>query len=152
MQARALGAIRACRTPRLGGFTGHCPRCGHEQRICHACRNRHCPLCQDHKRREWIEALSRQLLPVPYFHVVVTVAEELNAVIRYNRALLYDLLFRESAGALKQFGRDPRWLGGEIGLIGVLHTWGQMLQFHPHIHYIVPQGGIDGQGRWIEPK
>ena len=92
------------------------------------------------------------MLPVPYFHVVVTVAEELNTVIRYNRALLYDLLFRESAGALKQFGRDPRWLGGEIGLIGVLHTWGQMLQFHPHIHYIVPQGGIDAQGRWIEPK
>ena len=116
-----------------------------------SCRNRHCPKCQGNARAKWLAARSAELLPVPYFHIVFTLPHELSALVLQNKRLLYDLLFRTSAATLLELARDPKHLGADIGFLGVLHTWGQNLEHHPHVHYIVPAGGLALDGsRWID--
>ena len=151
-QRQAAWCLQACRTPRLGGREFACRKCGSRHPVYHSCRNRHCPLCQRAESHRWLERQEARLLPVGYFHVVFTVASELHLVFQYNRKLLYGLLLRVSAKVLQRFAADPQWLGAQLGMVGILHTWGQQLVFHPHAHWIVPQGGIDAQGRWVRPR
>jgi hypothetical protein len=151
-QRRAAWSIQACRTPALGEDQWDCERCEKVHTVYHSCGNRHCPICQASRSYDWLERQQAHLLPVPYFHVVFSVASELNLVMLYNRKLLFQEFFAQSSATLQDFARDPRWLGAQLGFLGVLHTWGQTQVFHPHIHYIVPQGGIDAEGRWVRPK
>jgi hypothetical protein len=147
---KVLDAIVRCRTSTLGGHRGQCVRCGHQAISYNSCRNRHCPKCQGNARLKWLQARSAELLPVPYFHVVFTLPHELSALALGNKRIIYDLLYRTSAEALLELARDPKHLGAEIGFLGVLHTWGQNLQHHPHIHYIVPAGGLATDGsQWM---
>jgi hypothetical protein len=148
---KVLDAIVRCRTAVLGGHLDKCVRCGHQAISFNSCRNRHCPKCQGNARAKWLVARSAELLPVPYFHVVFTLPHELSALVLQNKRLLYDLLYRTSAATMLELARDPRHLGGDIGFLGVLHTWGQNLDHHPHVHYIVPAGGLALDGsRWID--
>jgi hypothetical protein len=148
---KVLDAIVRCRTAALGGHLDQCVRCGHQAISFNSCRSRHCPKCQGNARAKWLAARSAELLPVPYFHVVFTLPHELSALALQNKRLLYDLLFRASAASLLELARDPRHLEADIGFLGVLHTWGQNLQHHPHVHYIVPAGGLAPDGsRWID--
>ena len=148
---KVLDAIVRCRTAALGGHRDKCVRCGHLTASYNSCRNRHCPKCQGNVRAKWLAARSAELLPVPYFHIVFTLPHELSALVLQNKRLLYDLLFRASAASLLELARDPKHLGADIGFLGVLHTWGQNLQVHPHVHYIVPAGGLAPDGsRWID--
>ena len=135
---KVLDAIVRCRTAALGGHLDQCVRCGHQAVSYNSCRDRHCPRCQGNARARWLAARSSELLPVPYFHIVFTLPHEFSALILQNKRLLYDLLFRTSAASLLELARDPKHLGADIGFLGVLHTWGQNLQHHPHVHYIVP--------------
>lgn len=151
-QRKTAWSIQVCRTPALGGGDYACDRCPERHRFYHSCRNRHCPVCQGARSFAWLEARQGRLLPVPYFHVVFTIPAGLHGVFAWNRALLYDLLFSKSAGTLHTFAADRKWLGAQLGFFGVLHTWGQTLVFHPHIHFVVPQGGLDKEGRWVHPK
>ncbi len=147
---KVLDAIVRCRTAALGGHRDQCVRCGHQAISYNSCRNRHCPRCQGNARSRWLAERRAELLPVSYFHIVFTLPHELSALALQNKRLLYDLLFRASAATLLELARDPKHLGAEIGFLGVLHTWGQNLQHHPHIHYIVPAGGLAPDGsRWI---
>ena len=151
MHRKVLDAIVRCRTAALGGHLDQCTRCGHQAVSYNSCRNRHCPKCQGNARAKWLAARSDELLPVPYFHIVFTLPHELSALTLQNKRLLYDLLFRTGAATMLELARDPRHLGAEIGFLGVLHTWGQNLQHHPHVHYIVPAGGLAPDGsRWID--
>ncbi len=148
---KVLDAIVRCRTAALGGHLDKCTRCGHQAISFNSCRNRHCPKCQGNARAKWLAARSAELLPVPYFHIVFTLPHELCSLILQNKQLLYDLLFRTSAASLLELARDPQHLGADIGFLGLLHTWGQNLQIHPHVHYIVPAGGLALDGsRWID--
>jgi len=153
-QWKAVNAILLCRTPAMGGEQHRCDngQCGHEEKRYHSCRNRHCPICQGDRARAWIEKQVAKLLPVHYFHVVFTIPEELHTVFRYNKARCYDLLFRIGAETLQDFFANPKHVGARGGFVGVLHTWGQLLQYHPHIHWIVPNGGVDAEGEWVVPK
>ena len=130
-QRRTLEAIRRCRTQEMGGHIDQCNCCDKLHISYNSCRNRHCPTCQGHKREEWISARSRELLPVPYFHVVFTVPKELNSLFMYHPKQMYNLLFKASWATLQQFGDNPKHLGAKLGMIGVLHTWGQNLSLHP---------------------
>jgi hypothetical protein len=147
---RVLRALEICRTATLGGHTDACDACGHTRISYNSCRNRHCPKCQALARAEWLEARQADLLPVPYFHVVFTLPEPVAAIALQNQRVVYDILFRTAAATLKTIAADPRHLGAEIGFIAVLHTWGQTLMHHPHLHCVVPGGGMspDGQ-RWV---
>jgi hypothetical protein len=148
---KVLDAIVRCRTAALGGHLDKCARCGYRAVSYNSCRSRHCPKCQANARAKWLAARSAELLPVPYFHVVFTLPHELSTLILQNKRLLYDLLFRTSAATMLELARDPRHLGADIGFLGVLHSWGQNLEHHPHVHYIVPAGGLALDGsRWIE--
>jgi hypothetical protein len=148
---KVLDAIVRCRTAALGGHLDKCTRCGHRAVSYNSCRSRHCPKCQGNARAKWLAARSAELLPVPYFHVVFTLPHELSALILQNKRLLYDLLYRTSAATILELARDPRHLGADIGFLGVLHTWGQNLEHHPHVHYIVPAGGLALDGsRWVD--
>jgi hypothetical protein len=148
---KVLDAIVRCRTAALGGHLDQCRSCGHQAISYNSCRNRHCPRCQGNARARWLAARSAELLPVPYFHIVFTLPHEFSALILQNKRLLYDLLFRTSAATLLEAARDPRYFGADIGFLGMLHTWGQNLQHHAHIHYIVPAGGLSLDGsRWID--
>jgi hypothetical protein len=148
---KVLDAIVRCRTAALGGHLDQCVRCGHQAISYNSCRNRHCPRCQGNARARWLAARSAELLPVPYFHIVFTLPHEFSALILQNKRLLYDLLFRTSAATLLEAARDTRYFGAEIGFLGVLHSWGQNLEHHAHIHYIVPAGGLSLDGsRWID--
>lgn len=149
---KALRAIVRCKTPALGGHEYQCERCGARHHIYHGCRNRHCPQCQGIKTLQWLEKQQAKLLPIDYYQAVFTVASELWLLLAYNRRLLYGLLFAISSSTLQAFAADPRWLGAKLGLTGVLHTWGQQLAFHPHIHFIVTGGGVDSAGRWVWPR
>jgi hypothetical protein len=142
--AKVLQRIKNCRTAALGYHVYQCTdeNCGHIKYQYHSCRDRHCPNCGAVKKQEWIEARSRELLPVKYYHVVFTLPHELNSMIMGHRKLLFKLLFDASAQTLLTFAKDPRYLGAPPGIISVLHTWGQQLSFHPHIHCIVSGGGI----------
>ena len=139
---RVISAICLCRTGQLGGHLEKCGSCGHRRFFYNSCRNRHCPKCQWSARTEWLDKRRSELLDCPYFHVVFTLPGELNELVLYNRGALLHALFQASAATLKQIAADPRHLGAAVGFLSVLHTWGQRLQFHPHVHCIVPGGGL----------
>jgi hypothetical protein len=150
-QLKVLRAIERCRTAALGGHRDRCLDCGHQTAISYnSCRNRHCPKCQTNAREKWLANRQRELLPVCYFHMVFSVPHALVPLIWQNKKILFSLLFEASAATLLEVAADPRHLGAEIGFLSILHTWGQTLQRHPHIHCVVPGGGLSpGHGRWI---
>jgi len=149
-QWRVMSAIEVCRTAVLGGHLERCDQCGYERNAFNSCRDRHCPKCQCLARAQWIENRQSELLEVPYFHVVFTVPEEIAAIAYQNNEVVYGILFQAAAETLKTIAADPKHLGAEIGFFAVLHTWGQNLQFHPHLHCVVPGGGLSPDGeRWV---
>jgi hypothetical protein len=149
-QLRVMRAIEVCRTAALGGHVEQCSQCSHLRIAYNSCRNRHCPKCQNTERLRWLQCRTAELLPVPYFHVVFTLPAEVAAIAFYNQKLIYGTLFRIAAQTLLTIARDPKHLGAEIGFFAILHTWGQNLLFHPHLHCVVPGGGLslDGQS-WV---
>jgi hypothetical protein len=153
-QKRVFSDIQACRTAALGGHVRACDHCKHQEISYNSCRNRHCPKCQARARAEWLKQREAELLPIPYFHVVFTLPAELAALALQNKRLLYGLLFETASETLMQVAANPRHLGaGEIGLLAVLHTWGQNLMHHPHLHCVVSGGGLSADGaRWIASK
>jgi hypothetical protein len=151
-QLKVLRALAGCRTPELGGSAMVCSDCGSIHYVMHSCRNRHCPRCQGIDKELWVEARKQELLPVKYFHVVFTVPHDLLELFRFNRKVMYDLLFEKSWETLCLFSKDPKLLGAQPGAIAILHTWDQQLRFHPHVHLIVPAGGIDKNGKWKNSK
>jgi hypothetical protein len=152
-QLRVMRAIEVCRTATLGGHIDECDTCGAIRVSYNSCRNRHCPKCQFLKKEQWLDARSKDLLPIPYFHVVFTIPAELNPLALRNRKTLYSILFRSASQTLKDVARDSKHLGAQIGFIGILHTWGQNLMDHPHIHCIVSGGGLsDDAQRWIPSR
>ncbi|MGA9464373.1 MAG: IS91 family transposase [Terracidiphilus sp.] len=152
-QLSALRAITACRTAALGGHLDSCSRCDLQAISYNSCRNRHCPKCQAQARQRWLARREQDLLPVPYFHVVFTLPHALNPLCQRYPRLLYDLLFRASAQTMLEVAADPKHLGARIGFLSILHTWGQNLRLHPHLHCVIPAGGFDpGYSRWVHPK
>ena len=150
---RVLHDIASCRTAALGGHVDRCDACGYERISYNSCRNRHCPKCGSLAKEKWLRARKKELLPVAYFHVVFTLPDDLNALILINQRVMYALLFKAAAETLLHLGRDKKHLGAELGLIAVLHTWGQNLMDHPHVHCIVPGGGLSQDGmRWIASR
>ena len=154
LHRRVLFAIVHCRTAVLGGHRDRCSGCGHIVAISYnSCRNRHCPRCLSNARRKWLSARQRELLNVPYVHLVFTLPHRLAPLVLHNKKLLYSLLFRASAATLLEIAADPKHLGAEIGFFSVLHTWGQNLMFHPHTHCVIPAGGLSQDHKtWIHPK
>lgn len=149
-QLRVMSAIEACRTAALGGHVERCEDCAHTRVAYNSCRNRHCPKCQGRAAAEWLIAREAELLPVPYFHIVFTLPAALGAIAYQNKAAVYGLLFTAAAEALTTIAADPKHLGAAIGVTAVLHTWGQNLDHHPHVHCIVPGGGISlDRSRWV---
>lgn len=142
-QLRTLSAIKNCRTPAMGGRIEQCDACVKQHLFYNSCRNRHCPSCQGHKREEWIKAREAELLPVPYYHVVFTIPSELNTLALHKPKELYSILFKSAWATLMQFGKTE---GLQLGMISILHTWGQNLSLHPHLHCIVPSLGVDNKG------
>jgi hypothetical protein len=152
-QLKIMSAIEHCRTAALGGHVEACTDCGHWRIAYNSCRNRHCPRCQGAAARSWLEAREADLLPVGYFHVVFTLPAEVAAIAFHNKALVYDLLFKAAADTMLTIAADPKHLGARIGITAVLHTWGSALTHHPHIHMIVPGGGISCDGtRWVSAR
>jgi len=151
---RVLHAIEHCRTAALGGHLDRCSECGYQSDISYnSCGNRHCPKCLTHARDLWLAERSKELLPVGYFHVVFTLPHELSWLALQNKKVVYDLLFRASAASLLEVAQDPQHLGAEIGFLSVLHTWGQNLQAHPHIHCVIPAGGLSlDHQHWVHPR
>jgi len=152
VQHRALRAIEACRTAALGGEIAQCSHCGATHYRYHSCRNRHCPKCQTLAKERWLAARRSELLPVPYFHLVFTLPHELNALAQGNPRVIYGLLFAAAAETLLEFGRNPRWLGGEIAATLLLHTWSQTLAQHLHLHALVAGGALGPEGQWLHPR
>jgi predicted Zn-ribbon and HTH transcriptional regulator len=149
-QLKVMSAIEACRTEALGGHVAACTKCGHQHIAYNSCKNRHCPKCQGPVARDWMAARAEDLLPVEYFHVVFTLPAEIARVAYWNKREVYGLLFRASAETVSTIAADLRHLGANIGMTSVLHTWGSALTHHPHIHMIVPGGGLSADGdRWI---
>jgi hypothetical protein len=149
-QKRVLRAIGRCRTAALGGHVEECDRCGHQRVAYNSCGNRHCPKCQSLARAKWLDKRQSELLPVEYFHVVFTLPEPLAALALQNKRLLYGVLFRAAAESLLSIAADPKRLGARIGFFAILHTWGQTLTHHPHLHCVVPGGGLAPDGRtWV---
>jgi hypothetical protein len=153
LHLRILFAIEHCRTAVLGGHLDRCRQCGFEATSFNSCRSRHCPKCQTNARNQWLAARGQELLPVKYVHVVFTIPHELSWLALHNKKIVYDLLFHASAATLLEIAADPKHLGAEIGFLSVLHTWGQNLQIHPHIHCVIPSGGLStDHQRWIHPR
>jgi hypothetical protein len=152
VQYRALRAIAACRTEALGGHLAQCDACGTQRYCYHSCRNRHCPKCQTLAKERWLAARRAELLPVPYFHLVFTLPHQLNALAQGNPRAIYRLLFQATADTLLEFGANPRWLGGQIAATLVLHTWGQNLGQHLHLHALVSAGALHADGHWIHAR
>ena len=153
LHLRVLYAIEYCRTATLGGHLDRCSQCGHEAISYNSCRNRHCPKCQTNACDKWLAERSKELLPVSYFHAVFTLPHELSWLALQNKAVVYDLLFRTSTATLLEVARDPKHLGAEIGFLSVLHTWGQNLLHHPHIHCVIPSGGLSlDHQHWVHPR
>jgi len=149
-QRRVMSAIEQCRTAALGGHVEECDACGHQRIAYNSCRNRHCPKCQSLARAQWLSDRQVELLPVAYFHVVFTVPQEVAAIAYQNKEVVYNILFQATAQTLRTIGADSKHLGAEIGFIAILHTWGQNLLHHPHLHCVVPGGGISADGqRWV---
>lgn len=151
-QLKVMSAIETCRTAALGGHVEACADCGHQRIAYNSCRNRHCPRCQGAAARTWLEAQETHLLPVGYFHVVFTLPAEIADIAFHNKALVYDLLFKAASQTMLTIAADPRHLGARIGITAVLHTWGSAMTHHPHIHMIVPGGGITSDGGWISSR
>jgi len=150
---KVMTAIEKCRTSALGGHVDKCDTCDYEQPSYNSCGNRHCPKCGWSATEEWVAARMNELLPVTYFHVVFTIPHELNALALVNQKVIYGILFRAGSETLLDLGHDPRHLGGDLGLIAVLHTWGQNLMDHPHLHCLVPGGGLSPDCKeWLLPK
>jgi hypothetical protein len=149
-QLKVMSAIESCRTAALGGHVARCEKCAHTQISYNSCRNRHCPKCQGAAAKEWLAARETDLLPVPYYHVVFTLPAAIADIAYQNKAVVYDLLFKASAETLITIAADPKHLGARIGVTSVLHTWGSAMTHHPHVHMIVPGGGISLDGeRWV---
>jgi hypothetical protein len=149
-QLKVMSAIESCRTAALGGHVARCEKCSHTQIAYNSCRNRHCPKCQSAAAKEWLADREAELLPVPYYHVVFTLPAPIADIAYQNKAVIYDLLFKAAAETLVTIAADPKHLGARIGLTAVLHTWGSALTHHPHVHVIVPGGGISlDETRWI---
>jgi putative transposase/transposase-like zinc-binding protein len=149
-QRRVMRAIERCRTAALGGHVDQCDTCGHQRLAYNSCRNRHCPKCQSLAKARWLEARQADLLPVEYFHVVFTLPEQLAALALQNKRVVYNVLFSAAAETLLTISADPRLLGAQIGFLAVLHTWSQTLRHHPHLHCVVPGGGLSADGvRWV---
>jgi len=152
-QKKAYAAITGCRTAKMGSHTLHCDSCDHKKICYNSCRNRHCPKCQYLKQVVWVDKLKGRLLPVRYFHIVFTVPEFMKGLFYLNQRECYGMLFSASAEAVKKAALNPAFLGAETGCLSVLHTWGQTLNYHPHIHMLVPAGGLDPDGmEWIRTK
>jgi len=153
-QLKAFYAIENCRTSALGGHMDRCDSCGYTKQSYNSCRNRHCPKCQFTKKLQWVDKLAANLPPVKHFHVVFTIPDCLNAVFYLNQGKAYSLLFKAAGQALMQCAANPKLIGAQAGAVGVLHTWGQTLVYHPHIHMIVPAGGLsEDQMEWVSsPK
>jgi hypothetical protein len=149
---QAMRDIERCRTPALGGHVYECPDCGETHYLYHSCRNRHCPKCQNDKAQQWLEKQQDLLLPVPYFLLTFTLPSELREVARSRQKLVYHLLFRTSADAMQRLASDERFVGGQLGMIGVLHTWGRNLSYHPHVHYLLPGGGSAADDSWYPSR
>ena len=147
VERRVMSAIELCRTAALGGHTEACAECGLVRCAYNSCRNRHCPKCQGQARAEWLAARQAELLPVPYFHVVFTLPAAVAEIAFHNKATVYAILFRTAAETLRTIAADPKHLGAETGLVAVLHTWGQNLHHHPHVHCLVPSHGARGRSR-----
>ncbi len=148
-----MSAIEACRTEALGGHVAGCTKCGHHHIAYNSCKNRHCPKCQGPAARDWMAARAEDLLPVEYFHVVFTMPAEIGRIAYWNQKAVYGLLFRASAETVMTIAADPKRLGAKVGMTSVLHTWGSALTHHPHIHMIVPGGGLSPDGsRWVACK
>jgi hypothetical protein len=149
-QRRVVQDIVDCRTAALGGHLEQCDQCGYQQIAYNSCANRHCPKCQAAARAEWMQARAEELLPVEYYHVVFTLPEQISPLALQNKRVIYDLLFRATSETLLEIAADPQHLGAEIGFFAVLHTWGQTLQHHPHLHCVIPGGGLSADhSRWI---
>jgi hypothetical protein len=139
---RAMRAIETCRTADQGGHVDECEHCGAKVISYNSCRNRHCPKCQFLKKEQWIEARGKDLLPIPYFHVVFTIPDLLNPLVLRNQEVLYSILFKAVSETLTELSENPKYLGAKLGFISILHTWGQNLMDHPHIHNIITGGGL----------
>jgi Putative transposase/Transposase zinc-binding domain len=149
-QRRALNDLVSCRTAALGGHVLGCPECGHRQIAYNSCGNRHCPTCQATAAARWMEARASELLPTPYFHLVFTLPNALDPIALAHPRVVYDLLLRSAAETVLELAADPKLLGAQTGVLAVLHTWGQDLQFHPHVHCVVPGGGLSADGtHWV---
>lgn len=152
-QHKTMRAIERCRTAALGRHRDCCLDCGEELGFSfNSCRNRHCPKCQTTARNRWVAARTSELLPLPYFHVVFTVPHQLSELMLQNKRVLYELLFRSASATLLEMAANPKRLGAHIGFLCVLHTWGQTLTHHPHLHCVVPSGGLAPGGAWVRPK
>ena len=150
---QAMRAIEQCRTEALGGQVFCCADCGEVRYSYHSCRNRHCPKCQHELTQDWLEVQKELLLPVPYFMLTFTLPSELRELAKGNQKLFYTLLFQISAQVTQKLAQDPRYIGGQIGLVGALHTWTRNLIYHPHVHYLVPGGGLSADGQtWLPAR
>lgn len=154
LHLKVLSAIERCRTAALGGHRDRCTRCGYTAAISYnSCRNRHCPKCQTNARDKWLAARTKELMAVPYVHVVFTLPHQLAPLAFHNKKILYSLLFRASSASLLEIAADPKHLGAEVGFLSVLHTWGQNLLHHPHVHCVIPAGGLSAdRQRWVHPR
>jgi hypothetical protein len=153
VQIKALHDILACRTNALGGHLNICNQCGYTQQAYNSCHNRHCPKCQFLKQEVWIDKLKAKLLPVRHFHIVFSIPHDLNALVYANQKICYSILFEAASTALQNAAKNPAFLGADTGAVAVLHTWGQTLSYHPHIHMLVPAGGLSEDGmEWIASK
>lgn len=150
-QWKVYNSIINCKTGSLGTHSIICKNCGETLTSTNSCRNRHCPMCQSYAREKWIEKESSSILDCQYFHIVTTIPCELNEIILYNAKVCYDILLKATAESILELAKDPKWLGAKVGITSILHTWGQTLQFHPHIHSIVTGGGLSNN-KWIECK
>jgi hypothetical protein len=149
---RALTDIAACRTESMGGHVDECQECGYQLYLYHSCKNRSCPRCHGTETKLWLQKRELELLPVRYFHLVFTIPSELRDIVRSNQKLLYDILIKAAVETLTTIGLDAKYVGGKLGILTVLHTWTRALEHHPHIHMLVPAGGLDKDGVWRESR
>ena len=149
---KVIKAIQECKTERLGAHKYVCDKCGYEEIGYNSCKNRHCPNCQTGKKLKWIEARKEEVLNIKYYHVVFTIPSDIYSIVNQNQEKMYKILFKASAETLQELAEDKKYLGGEIGFFSILHTWGQNLMYHPHIHAIVTGGGLTEIGKWVEKE
>jgi hypothetical protein len=149
---KAMSAIENCRTSALGGHVDRCDECGYSRISYNSCRNRHCPKCQTLTKERWIEARQEDLLNVRYFHVVFTIPDTLNGLVFQNQKSLYGILFKSVSETLLELAADKKYLGARLGIISILHTWGQAISLHPHMHCIVPGGGLNSINQWVNTR